>query len=325
MENRHSIKAVASRTGLSPHVIRVWERRYGAVKPARTDTNRRLYSDQDIERLRLLRQATLAGESIGQIAGLSTEDLRRLLPEDEPHEVLTGTADDSDSRADFYLRLSMEAVLKMDMGDLESTLLKAYVSLGQPLVLEKVVRPFLQRIGEMWEDGSLKVMHEHMVSAVVRTFLGHMVSSGLLDPTAPALVATTPAGVVHEFGALMAAVIAAARGWRAIYLGPNSPAQDIAVAAAQSNARAVALSIIYPADDPQVKDELRHLGQLLEPGVNILVGGRCAPSYMDVLDEIGARLVPDMGELDRRLATLNAARMAAIERGRRTGNREVDS
>jgi methylmalonyl-CoA mutase cobalamin-binding subunit len=177
----------------------------------------------------------------------------------------------------------------------------------------------------MWEDGSLKVMHEHMVSAVVRTFLGHMVSAGLMDPTAPGMVATTPAGVAHEFGALMAAVIAAARGWRAVYLGPNSPAGDIADAAAQSNARAVALSIIYPADDPNVKDELRRLGRALEPGVDILVGGRNAPSYKDVLDEIGARLIADMNEFDRFLGTLDMPRAADRERGRRRGGTEVNS
>ena len=67
-EVQHSIKVAARRCGLSTHVIRVWEKRYDAVSPDRTDTNRRLYSEQEIERLKLLRAATLSGHSIGNVA-----------------------------------------------------------------------------------------------------------------------------------------------------------------------------------------------------------------------------------------------------------------
>ncbi|HSH37156.1 MAG TPA: MerR family transcriptional regulator, partial [Chthoniobacterales bacterium] len=63
-----TIKLVARQTGLSVHTIRVWEKRHGAVRPVRAANNRRLYSEQDIERLKLLRQATIAGHTIGQIA-----------------------------------------------------------------------------------------------------------------------------------------------------------------------------------------------------------------------------------------------------------------
>src|SRR5205814_6101 len=78
MSSHHSIQSVARRTGLSAHVIRVWEKRYGAVKPSRTGTNRRLYSDEEIERLQLLRLATEAGHSIGNIAALDLEKLKQI-------------------------------------------------------------------------------------------------------------------------------------------------------------------------------------------------------------------------------------------------------
>src|SRR5919107_4915681 len=75
---RHPMRVVTRRTGLSADVLRVWEKRYGVVTPSRSDTGRRLYSDTDIERLRLLHRATLAGRSIGQVAGLSTPALLEL-------------------------------------------------------------------------------------------------------------------------------------------------------------------------------------------------------------------------------------------------------
>src|ERR687893_2534240 len=77
-----TIKLVARQTGLSVHTIRVWEKRYGAVRPVRASNNRRLYSDEDVDRLKLLRQATMAGHSIGQIARSSAAELRRLLRDD---------------------------------------------------------------------------------------------------------------------------------------------------------------------------------------------------------------------------------------------------
>src|SRR3954468_363886 len=79
MNPLRSIKVVARETGLSVHAIRVWERRYGAVQPTRAGNNRRLYNEQDVERLRLLHQATSAGHSIGQIAQATTAELDQLL------------------------------------------------------------------------------------------------------------------------------------------------------------------------------------------------------------------------------------------------------
>ena len=79
---RHSIKFVSKSTGLSPHVLRIWEKRYATVTPGRTDGNRRLYRSADIDRFRLLKQATDAGHGIGDIARLSAERLQRLVSED---------------------------------------------------------------------------------------------------------------------------------------------------------------------------------------------------------------------------------------------------
>ena len=76
--NRHPIQVVSRRTGLSQDVIRVWERRYHAVSPERSPTNRRLYSDEDIQRLALLRRATKGGRRIGDVAGLSDEQVQRI-------------------------------------------------------------------------------------------------------------------------------------------------------------------------------------------------------------------------------------------------------
>ena len=78
-EPRYRIGGVCRLTGLSPHVLRVWERRYGVVTPHRQSNQRRLYSDRDVRKLRLLKQLVDQGQAIGSIAELSVEELEERL------------------------------------------------------------------------------------------------------------------------------------------------------------------------------------------------------------------------------------------------------
>jgi len=110
-------------------------------------------------------------------------------------------------------------------------------------------------------------------------------------------VVATPQGQAHELGALAAAVTASTIGWRVTYLGANLPAEEIAAAAAQNDARAVALSIIYPPGDPGLLPELKRLHAYLQADVRLVVGGLSADSYRSVLDSIEAMRLPDMAAL----------------------------
>src|SRR6185503_7274753 len=80
--HRHPMRVVTRRTGLSADLLRAWERRYKVVKPSRSEGGQRLYSDADIERLRLLYRATLDGRRLGQVAELSPQDLSALVRHD---------------------------------------------------------------------------------------------------------------------------------------------------------------------------------------------------------------------------------------------------
>ena len=97
---RYPVRLVAVRTGLTPHVLRAWERRYGVVSPVRTDGGQRLYSDLDIERLRLLRRLTDRGHAIGRIASLPIAELARLDEEIGEAEEGAASSDAEGSRAD---------------------------------------------------------------------------------------------------------------------------------------------------------------------------------------------------------------------------------
>jgi len=308
----HSIKVVALKTGLSSHVIRVWEKRYGAVKPDRTQTNRRLYSEDEIQRLTLLRLATTLGHSISNVAKLTDADLKALVEQDRPDatRALSNQASALSNESVSAERVTEEAVAaveRLDADALEKILRRASVELGQPALLHHVMVPLIERIGDRWREGSLKVAHEHLATAVIRTFLGSVARSYALPSTAPGLIVTTPAGQLHELGAILVAAAANHHGWRVTYLGPSLPAEEIAGAVQQDRARAVGLSIVYPEDDPHLDEELVRLRQLLSPDVAILAGGRAAHCYKSSLENIGAIQLEEIPAL---YATLERLRRA---------------
>ena len=310
---RHPIGVVARRTGLKPDLIRAWERRYSAVEPGRTQTRRRFYSDADIERLLLLRRVVGTGRGIGQIAHLANEDLRALIAEEpaaRSYPVTPGPAAPPPPMTDTaepYLTLCLSAAQRLDIHDLEQQLERASVALSRHNLLEKLLVPLMQRIGDLWQRGELRPIHEHMASAVVRSFLGSMRAAYHAASSAPQLIVTTPARQLHELGALIAAATAASEGWQVTYLGCDLPAEEIAAAAVQKGAKAVALSIVYPPDDALLSDELRRLRRLLPRTTELIVGGRSSAAYLAVLDETGARRVESLKELREELDLLRAS------------------
>ncbi len=294
---QYPIQLVARFTGLSAHVIRIWEQRYRAVQPSRTAGNRRLYSPRDLERLNLLRDLTRAGHSIGQVAPLPTDRLRRLVTA-APH-IPDGAARSATgaSATGSLLDACVAAVKSLDAPALDGALQRGATALGSLGLLQRVVAPLAQTVGDLWREGTLTAAHEHFASAAIRVFLGQAARPfGAVD-TAPILVVATPAGQVHELGALLVGAMAANLGWQVTYLGASLPAAEIAGAARQARARAVALSLVYPEDDPHTAIELTRLRGLLPAEMALLVGGRAMPAYREALEKSGAVPLADLVQL----------------------------
>ena len=293
----HPMRLVTARTGLTPDLLRAWERRYGAVTPVRSSGGQRLYSDLDVERLSVLARAVEGGHAIRQIANLPLAELQGIVAKDER---APEPAPDSRIAAESSQSIQAEAlaaVHRFDPAALESTLRGAVLRLGMDAVLDGVIGPLLLTIGTQWHAGLLSPAHEHLATDCVRRTLIWMMEKGAPHPTAPSFVVGTLAGQTHELGAMLAAVAAASHGWRVVYLGPNLPATEIALAANHAHAAAVALSLVHPADDPAVDVALRALRAALPKGTAILAGGTAAASYAKALDEVGAVRFTSIREL----------------------------
>ena len=298
---RNPINAVVRRTGLSAHVIRIWEKRYGVVEPERTATNRRLYSDDQIERLSLLREVTQSGQSIGYVAKLPTEQLKQLAAASSASDTRTALGVATAPAASSLLEDCLAAVRALDSRALEQALNHSETMLGAVGMLQRVAAPLAQAIGSLWREGSITSAHEHFASAVLRTYLARAARPFASGANEPVLVVATPAGQLHELGALLAGALAANLGWHVTYLGASLPAPEIAGAATQNRARAVALSLVYPADDPRMEGELTRLRDLLPPEVTLIAGGQAMPAYRGVLDRIGAVRAGDLRQLSSAL------------------------
>lgn len=298
---RHTVRSVALRTGLSPHVIRVWERRYGTVTPSRSSGNQRLYTEADVERLALLKQVTDRGHSISRVTALPTEQLSLLVSAEDRSTMIRTEAGGSIAG---LLETAFQAVADMDAAGLERVLEQGALRLGQIRLLAQVVAPLVGRIGEAWREGHLKVVHEHIASAVIRTYLCQAARPHTLHPSAPVLLVTTPAGQLHELGAALVAAAATSHGWRVTYAAPALPAEEIAAAAIHHGVFAVALSLVHPEDDPMLPAELRRLRRLLPQAVHLLVGGQAAGAYRSVLVEIGAAEIATLEDLTAALGQL---------------------
>lgn len=307
-EPRHPINFVAHRTGLSTHVIRVWERRYAAIQPERTDTNRRLYSDADVDRLKLLTQVKAQGQSIRLIASLPDHELKQMLTQVDgdklaaAQELRSGAYHDT---LEEMMAACKESVLSMKEEGLARALMEASVKLPLLVLLDDLVGPLMSWIGDRWHDGSIRVAHEHMATAAIRSFLGRVKQIRRANEGAPCIVIATPAGQDHEIGALMAATMAANEGWRDLYLGPNLPAQEIALAAMETNARAVAVSIVAPGNNPNVIHEFRNLRNLLQERIPLLAGGGGVAQHRFQYEMDGVYCTESLTEFRDRLVALN--------------------
>lgn len=302
----HPIAVVAERTGLSQDVLRVWERRYDAVQPVRSAGGQRYYSDADIERLTLLRAATAAGRSIGQVARLPTEAIAALVADDSAarsrRDPVAATRPDTTHTIESALALARS----LDAQALDELLRRSVAAFGVSAFIETVAGPLLRRVGDEWHAGRLTPAPEHLVSSVLHDIVAGTMRSFPQRPGAQRVLVATPAGDRHAIGAALVGAAAAVEGWNVLYLGADLPAREIADAAGASGARVVALSLVYVDDKARVLGELRALRSMVPPAVWILAGGGGASALAAELAAIDVQVEGSIPGLVAQLRRIGA-------------------
>jgi len=279
MAGHYSIRTAAQLSGLTPYVIRAWEKRYGVVRPERSEGNQRTYSDDDVRRLKLLASAVKQGRRISRLVDMSDDELALLADESEGPG---GTV--PPSVAGEWIRKGLDCVRNMNSAGLNDVLRNSVSSMGAVESLEYVVTPLMERLGEGWHRQEWTISHEHMASAVVRTVLGDLLSAAGDDSDAPLCLVASPAGQIHELGGLAVAVAASTASYRVVYLGSDVPAAEILRTVRELHVGLVILSIIFPSSVSGLRRELETLRAGLPEDCDLVLGGSSAARFIDDRD-----------------------------------------
>lgn len=270
---KYPIKYVSQKTGLSTQLIRVWENRYQAIAPARTETNRRLYSDDDIYKLKLLKQISDQGHSIGQIAGLTIQELESYVEPQNTNASPIVVEHQSAHLDSQMIEKAIHLVMEMKHAELDALLIQVATQVGYQKVVDELILPLMQEVGDRWYNDELSVAHEHLTTSVVRSFLDHVKRNFSIPRDAPKILVACPSNQHHELGALAVACASASVGWEPLFFGTNTPLSDLAAASLDAHVSAVALSYAV-AGPQQIHDQLTNFLQLLPQNFPVYVGGR---------------------------------------------------
>jgi DNA-binding transcriptional MerR regulator len=279
---RHPVGLVADRTGLTPDVLRAWERRYRVVAPGRGDGGHRLYSDDDVHRLTLLSKLARNGRQVGRIASLTIAALERLVAED------AGGQASRERPAHEHHARAIAAARALDTAALSQALRRALLSLGTPAFLEDVLAPVITGIGDDWHEGRIGVAHEHAATAAIEHLLAWIVREFDVGGNAPRVLLATPAGERHALGAMIAAAAASHDQWSVTWLGTDLPAAQIAAAAAQHAVHVVGLSAVAP-NRGAARAEIETVRRELDDAIPLLIGGAAADLAKDLDGVVAVR------------------------------------
>jgi DNA-binding transcriptional MerR regulator/methylmalonyl-CoA mutase cobalamin-binding subunit len=290
LELTYSVRTAAHLTGLSPELLRAWERRYGVVEPSRTPGGTRRYSAADLERLRLVKAAVDAGHRVGQVARLDLTELKRRAAIAEP-------------RSAGYLDDILASLGSLEAASLQRQLSLQLSALGPTRFAREVATPLAHEIGERWANGQMGIAQEHLGSAALRSLLGSALQPTAVSLLGPRIVFATPTGERHELGLLMAALTALGAGANPIYLGAELPVEELLDAVEATDSAVLALSLVTGPANEAVR-AIRDLRGRLASEVQLWLGGSGA-RQAELAQ--GMEHIESLEDLEQRVMLLGAA------------------
>ncbi len=215
---QYSIKELEKLSGIKAHTIRIWEKRHRIVEPKRTPTNIRLYSDEDLKRIINVSLLNQNGIKISRIARMTDAEIRQKIAE------LSHQKTD----AELFIDQLVVGMVDLDEWKFNEVIGKLEERLGFARTITEVVYAFLEKIGVMWQTGTITPAHEHFISNLIRQKLITAIASLPVAPrSAPSALLFLPEGELHEFGLLFFHYLVRKKGYYTFYLGQSVPLADV--------------------------------------------------------------------------------------------------
>lgn len=217
--SRYSIKDLEQITGIKAHTIRVWERRYSIIQPERTKTNIRFYSDQDLKRLLNISMLNSSGIKISRLAEMDNIDIETSVLE----------LSKSNNIEDTSINQLILATVNFDENLFESILNRCVLEKGMEETTTQILFPFFQRIGVLWQVGTISPAQEHFISNLIRQKLFTAIDSISITTkeNSKKIIFFLKEDELHEISILFYNYIAKKNGIKTLYLGQNLPFKDI--------------------------------------------------------------------------------------------------
>ena len=302
--NIHRIHRVAKLTGLSKDVIRIWERRYGLVKPSRSSNRYREYSDEEVALLRFVKAQMEQGATIGSLAVEGHDSLVARM------RIATPVSAEDQKPHERLLDDLMGSLDPLDKAGFERRLNGAVAVIPFEEAVQRILLPLQRRIGELWHQGLLDIAVEHYVTKIVQQKLFSVMNQLPVNESGPRVLIACPEGETHEIGAQAVAYIAATKGCHVYYLGPNLPSSDLVIFCEKIKPDLVLLSLTEVKPEAAALQQLEELEQLATRW-SVAVGGQGARAIGDRLRDSKIELLDDLTALHSRLMILLSTNMLA--------------
>lgn len=218
-----SIRQVIEITGLSEFTLRGWENRYHAFSPQRTDTGRRLYSLQDIEKARLLDELIASDYRISDIAPLSLAELKKLITTTKPEDLQKAEK----KNAEGFLKGITEKAQLFLWDEIKDLLDKKRNKQKTETYIREILLPLVGQMSYLVGEGQFTVAQEHIMSALIKEQLVLLRAKSRKYKSQSRLVITTPEGDLHDMGIVISATLAAEKAVHTLFLGPSTPKSDL--------------------------------------------------------------------------------------------------
>lgn len=257
MEGSLRIGELSRRSGVSPELLRAWERRYGLLRPTRSAGGLRLYSGEDVERVNAMRRHIDDGLAAAEAAALALRTAAVPAPQSLAFDP---------ARTRVELGAALDA---FDEAEAQAVLDRALAATTLDGLLAEIVLPYLRDLGARWERGEVSVAQEHFASGVLRGRLLGLARGWGLGAGPVAVLACLP-GEHHDLGLIAFGLALRARGWRIVYLGPDTPIDTVGSAADGFPAPLVVLQAV---DGDRLRPAVRALRSLAARHRVVLGGG----------------------------------------------------
>ena len=284
------IKHLSEMTGLSRHVLRKWEQRYNLLSPQRATNGYRVYAPAELQLLFFLKHQLNTGAAIGQLALQGREALIRAMnagPVDVHH---------THPEARPQARALIQAARMNDRMTVDRIITLLIQQWGFDQALTGVFFPVLQTIGELWHQGRISVVGEHLISQTIQRLLSRQLQSvpRASETDCPqALVACVPHDF-HEIGAMSAVRFLRHGGWHVTYLGPDVNVDVVRLACQRRQATLVLFSCVVELALDDMKDLIDDIVRHVLPLTTVVMGGGGAACYQDRLARKGIRYMADV-------------------------------